>query len=86
VRLTPLRKMAAGFFLTALAFAVSTLAETWIAEAAAVGAAPPGTSAPSAPPPLPSVSIGWQLLAYVILTAAEILVSITCLEFSYTQV
>jgi POT family proton-dependent oligopeptide transporter len=30
-------------------------------------------------------SIGWQLLAYVILTAAELLVSITCLEFSYTQ-
>jgi len=26
-----------------------------------------------------------QLLAYVLLTAAEILVSITCLEFSYTQ-
>jgi POT family proton-dependent oligopeptide transporter len=30
-------------------------------------------------------SIGWQLLAYLILTAAEVLVSITCLEFSYTQ-
>jgi POT family proton-dependent oligopeptide transporter len=30
-------------------------------------------------------SIGWQLLAYVILTSAEILVSVTCLEFSYTQ-
>lgn len=30
-------------------------------------------------------SVGWQFLAYVILTAAEILVSITCLEFSYTQ-
>jgi len=29
--------------------------------------------------------IGWQLLAYVILTAAEVMVSITCLEFSYTQ-
>jgi len=29
--------------------------------------------------------INWQLLAYVILTAAEIMVSITCLEFSYTQ-
>ncbi len=27
----------------------------------------------------------WQVLAYVILTSAEILVSITCLEFSYTQ-
>jgi POT family proton-dependent oligopeptide transporter len=30
-------------------------------------------------------SIGWQLLAYVVITAAEVLVSITCLEFSYTQ-
>jgi POT family proton-dependent oligopeptide transporter len=30
-------------------------------------------------------SIGWQLLAYVILTCGEVMVSITCLEFSYTQ-
>jgi POT family proton-dependent oligopeptide transporter len=30
-------------------------------------------------------SIGWQFLAYVILTTAEIMISITCLEFSYTQ-
>lgn len=30
-------------------------------------------------------SIGWQLLAYVTITAAEILVSVTCLEFAYTQ-
>lgn len=30
-------------------------------------------------------SIAWQLLAYVVLTAAEVMVSITCLEFSYTQ-
>ncbi len=30
-------------------------------------------------------SIAWQLLAYIILTAAEVMVSITCLEFSYTQ-
>jgi len=29
--------------------------------------------------------IGWQLLGYVVLTCAEIMVSITCLEFSYTQ-
>ncbi len=29
--------------------------------------------------------IGWQLLAYVVLTCAEVMVSITCLEFSYTQ-
>ncbi|MFO0828450.1 MAG: POT family MFS transporter [Phycisphaerales bacterium] len=30
-------------------------------------------------------NIAWQILAYVILTAAEVMVSITCLEFSYTQ-
>ncbi len=30
-------------------------------------------------------SIGWQLLAYVLLTASEVMVSITCLEFAYTQ-
>lgn len=30
-------------------------------------------------------SVGWQLVAYVIITAAEILVSITSLEFAYTQ-
>lgn len=30
-------------------------------------------------------NIAWQLLAYVILTSAEVMVSITCLEFSYTQ-
>jgi POT family proton-dependent oligopeptide transporter len=27
----------------------------------------------------------WQLIAYVLLTAAEVMVSITCLEFSYRQ-
>jgi POT family proton-dependent oligopeptide transporter len=30
-------------------------------------------------------NIGWQFLAYVVLTAAEVLVSITSLEFAYTQ-
>lgn len=30
-------------------------------------------------------SIGWMVLGYVLLTSAEIMVSITCLEFSYTQ-
>ena len=30
-------------------------------------------------------SIGWMVLGYILLTSAEIMVSITCLEFSYTQ-
>ena len=33
------------------------------------------------PPP----TIWWQLLAFLILTVSEVMVSITCLEFSYTQ-
>ena len=29
--------------------------------------------------------IGWQIFACFILTASEVMVSITCLEFAYTQ-
>jgi POT family proton-dependent oligopeptide transporter len=29
--------------------------------------------------------IVWQLLAYLLLTLAEVMISVTCLEFSYTQ-
>ncbi|MEE8310946.1 MAG: POT family MFS transporter [Candidatus Binatia bacterium] len=49
---------------------VSFLVPLWIESRIAVGLVP---------------NIAWQLLAYVILTAAEVFVSITCLEFSYTQ-
>jgi POT family proton-dependent oligopeptide transporter len=65
-RLTPLRKIAIGFWVMAAAFALSGLIETWI-EA---GARP---------------NIGWQIVGYVLLTAAEVMISITCLEFAYTQ-
>ena len=30
-------------------------------------------------------SIGWQFAAYIVLTAAEVMVSVTALEFAYTQ-
>jgi POT family proton-dependent oligopeptide transporter len=30
-------------------------------------------------------SVWWQILAFVVLSAGEVMVSITCLEFSYTQ-
>ena len=33
----------------------------------------------------PEPNVGWQLLAYVILLAGEVMASITGLEFSYTQ-
>ncbi len=32
-----------------------------------------------------SLHVGWQILACLVLTASEVLVSITCLEFAYTQ-
>jgi POT family proton-dependent oligopeptide transporter len=66
MRVTAMRKIVAGFFLTVGAFSFSAVIESWIAA----GAKP---------------HIAWQGLAYVILTAAEVLVYQTCLEFSYTQ-
>ncbi|MEN8261567.1 MAG: POT family MFS transporter [Pseudomonadota bacterium] len=66
IKLTALRKIAFGMFLTALAFAIPA----WIQMRIDAGFTP---------------HIGWQLLAYVLLTSAEVMVSITCLEFSYTQ-
>jgi POT family proton-dependent oligopeptide transporter len=65
-RVTPMRKIATGLFITAAAFGINVLIEVWIAA----GQTP---------------SIAWQLFAYVILTSAEVLVSITALEYSYTQ-
>jgi proton-dependent oligopeptide transporter, POT family len=66
IRLTPLRKIAMGLFLTAMAFAISAFIEQRIT----LGHRP---------------NISLQVWAYVVLTLAEVMVSITALEFSYTQ-
>ena len=66
VRLTPLRKIGLGFFVTVPAF----LIPAWIEMQIEAGV---------------TVNIAWQLFAYAVITGAEVLVSITCLEFSYTQ-
>lgn len=66
IRLTALKKMAIGLFLTAIAFVIPA----WLQMQLDQGLVP---------------HISWQLLAYVLLTSAEVMVSITCLEFSYTQ-
>ena len=57
-------------FLGMMLAAVSFMLPAWVESRIALGEAP---------------SIGWQISAYVILTAAEVLVSVTALEFSYTQ-
>ncbi len=66
IKLTPLRKIAIGMFITVVAFTIASLAQERIDR----GSVP---------------HISWQLLAYAALTSAEVMVSITCLEFSYTQ-
>jgi POT family proton-dependent oligopeptide transporter len=79
-RVTPLRKIGTGMFIAALSFVVIALIEVDItriqAEAARSGVELTLAEMPHA---------WWQVLANAILTAAEVLVSITCLEFSYTQ-
>lgn len=66
MRVTPLRKVAIGLFLTVVAFAIPA----WIEHRIVAGATP---------------HITWQILAYIVMTMAEVMVSITALEFSYTQ-
>ncbi len=66
LQLTPLRKIAIGMFISALAFSIASVAQESIDQ----GNTP---------------HIGWQLFAYLALTSAEVMISITCLEFSYTQ-
>lgn len=52
-------------------FTLATIAVSiWIEQQIAAGQRP---------------SIGWQVLAYLFITSAEILISITAIEFSYTQ-
>lgn len=68
MKLTPLRKMAIGMFVTVIAFGLSGYAQILI-----------DVNGPGV------VGISWQIWAYILITAAEVMVSTTCLEFSYTQ-
>ena len=65
-RLTPLRKIGIGLFVTAGAFLIVALIQVRIDA----GGRP---------------NILWQILAFVVLTMAEVMVSVTHLEFAYTQ-
>jgi proton-dependent oligopeptide transporter, POT family len=70
IKVTSLRERAAGFFAAGLAFGV---------VADLQGAVDAGQAAGT------PVHIGWQFLPYIIMTQAEVLLSITGLEFAYTQ-
>lgn len=66
VRMTMLRRMAAGMFVAVPAFLSAAMIQRWIE-----GGAHP--------------HIGWQVIQYVLISIAETLVSVTALEFAYTQ-
>ena len=65
-KVTPLRKIGIGLFVTGGSF----LIVAWIESRIQGGH---------------SVSAWWQIVAYLVVTAGEVLVSITALEFSYKQ-
>lgn len=66
VKLTPLKKIGAGLFITGLSFVIIALLQHKVDA----GLHP---------------SVWWQIFAYAILSAGEVLVSITGLEYAYTQ-
>src|SRR5581483_2432103 len=71
LKTTPLRRITAGMFFAALSFAVVALIQVWIDASERDG--------------LPRVWFGWQVIPYLLMTVAEVLVSVTGLEFAYTQ-
>ena len=85
--LTPLRKIGMGFFIAVGAFVVTAHVENLIpAEALLYDRISPNASWFNPPEGVFfQPSVGWHLFAYAVITVVEIMVSITCLEFSYTQ-
>ena len=71
-KLTALWKMTVGLFLAAIACAIVA----WLQQRIDVLAGMPDAIRPS---------FGWQFLAIVLITAAEVMIWVPCLEFSYTQ-
>ncbi|MCS6799919.1 MAG: hypothetical protein NZ898_15630 [Myxococcota bacterium] len=66
----PLQKMTAGMFLAAVAFAAAAILQSRIEALHASGE---------------KVHVLWQVVQYLVMTTAEVLVSVTGLEFAYTQ-
>ena len=71
VRLTALRKMSAGMFVTVLSFVAAALVERAILAGQAGAAGAP--------------HVGWQVPQYFLMGVAEVLVSVTALEFAFSQ-
>src|SRR5262249_14241147 len=71
VQTTPLRRITVGMFIAASAFVVVALLQAWINYNEEHG--------------LPRIWFAWQIIPYLLITVAQVMVSITGLEFDYTQ-
>ena len=70
VAATPLRRMTIGMFVASFAFVSVAIIQGWIDDGLVTST---------------KVSVLWQVIPYLIITTAEVLVSITGLEFAYSQ-
>lgn len=70
ITIKPLQKMTVGMFLAAAAFGVAALVQERMEAFGASGE---------------KVHVLWQISQYLVMTTAEVLVSVTGLEFAYTQ-
>lgn len=70
VKLTPIKKMGCGIFFASLSFLISAYVEHVIYINSLVGK---------------EISILWQLPQYLVLTAGEIMLNMTGLEFAYSE-
>lgn len=70
IRMTPLRRMTMGMLLASTAFVAVALVQRAIDAGRETGE---------------EVHVAWQLVGYVLITLAEVMVSITGLEFAYSQ-
>jgi POT family proton-dependent oligopeptide transporter len=70
IAVTPLRKMSAGMLIASISFAAVALLQHRIDDLKPLGL---------------QVNFLWQCVPFVLITIAEVLVSITGLEFAYSQ-
>ncbi|MCS7045526.1 MAG: hypothetical protein NZO58_04130, partial [Gemmataceae bacterium] len=74
---TPMRKILAGFLLTAFAIGIMAAAGFQVYQ-------PPSLGANEPTPPSAKVFVVWPALAYIVLTVGEVLLYGTMLELAYT--
>ncbi|MBI3072229.1 MAG: MFS transporter [Deltaproteobacteria bacterium] len=72
-KMSPLRRMTIGMFISATSFVAVALIQSAIESSEAAGSS--GSK----------IHVAWQLIPYALVTLGEVLVSVTGLEFAYTQ-